>query len=253
MAAQTWTTIMNACIVACSQAPSPYNQIPADFTTQFAQATSYAEDRINTDLALLNTRRSDTSTRTAAGSRIISLSSVTPFITVPESFALISPAGETNPALGTRYGFDATDLDTIDLIWPTEATTLDPSLANDIGRFWALADDHTIVYAPTAPGVFTCEVWGQYRPTPISPSVPTTYISTYYSGLLIAGCMIFLSGALLRNFGQLSEDPKMAQSWEGEYAKLLPLALSEEQRRRSQGPGWSQNQPTPLTAPSARS
>jgi hypothetical protein len=245
MAAQTWTTIMNACIVACSQAPAPYNVIPADFVTQFAQATSYAEDRINTDLTLLNTRRSDTSIVTVAGSRVVSLAAVNPFITVPESFALISPNGQGNPALGTRYSFDASTLDAIDQIWPAEATTLAPSLADNTGRLWTLSDDHTIVYAPTAPAAFTCEIWGQYRPAPIAAGTPTTYLSTYYSGLLIAGCMIFLSGALLRNFGQLSEDPQMGLSWEGEYQKLLPLAKSEEQRRRLQVPRWGGVAPAP--------
>jgi hypothetical protein len=253
VAGQSWSTIQNACIVACSQAPYPYSTVPADFIdTQFPQATSYAEDRINTDLALLNTRRADTSTMTTAGSRVVSLANVSPFITIPESFALISPAGQTNPAIGTRYGFDVASLDVIDLIWPNEATTLAPSLANDIGRFWALSDDHTIVCAPTPDDVYTCEIWGQFRPTPISQDNPTTYVSTYYSGLMIAACMVFLSGALLRNFGAMAEDPKMAQSWEAEYERLLPLAKSEEQRRRSQGVGWSADEPTPLTAPSAR-
>lgn len=253
MAAQTWTTIMNACIVACSQSAYPYSAAPNDFiVTQFPQATSYAEDRINTDLALLNTRRADTSTVTVTGSRVVSLSAVTPFITIPESFALITPSGQSSPASGSRWGFDVASLDVIDLIWPTEATTLAPSLANDIGRFWALSDDHTIVYAPTADASYTCEIWGQYRPTPISAGTPTTYLSTYYSGLLEAACMIFLSGALLRNFGSMSEDPKMALSWESQYQTLLSLARSEEQRRRSQGTGWSANAPTPLTAPSAR-
>lgn len=253
MAAQTWTTIMNACIVACSQAPYPYTSPPNDFVvTQFPQATSYAEDRINTDLVLLNTRRVDTSLVTAAGSRTISASSVSPFIVVPEGFALISPPAQTNPALGTRESFDVASLDVIDLIWPTEATTLAPSLADDIGRFWALKDDHTIVCCPTPDAIYTVELTGQYRPTPISSGNPTTYISTYYSGLLIAACMVFLSGALLRNFGQMSEDPKEALSWEAEYQTLLALAIHEEQRRRSQGPGWSANTPTPITAPSAR-
>jgi hypothetical protein len=246
MAAQNWTTIQNACLVALSQSPAPYNVIPADFTTQFPQATSYAEDRINTDLALLNTRRRDTSTATGVGSRVVSLSAVTPFITVPESFALFSPA-ILSIQNATRYPFIATTVDFIDSIWPIEGNIMDPALAYNVGRYWALADDHTIIYAPTANQAYTCEIWGQYRPVPISAANPTTYLSTYYSGLLIAGCMVWLMGALLRNFGAASEDPRAALSWEQEYQTLLSLARSEEARRRQFGPGGSANEAPPAS------
>ena len=245
MAAQTWTSIMNACIVACSQGQSPYNTpaiiagMPDFVQTQFPMAMSYAENRAYRDLTLLGTRSTNIvlgqALVTATGSRNVAIPQppawATPII-VPEGFVLISPVGTTNPALGERYSFDVASLDVIDLIWPTEGTTLDPSLANDIGRFWALRDDHTVVYAPTAPGVFSVELTGLYQPTPISATNPSTYLSNFYGELYVDLGMIYLAGALLRNFGASSEDPRLALSWSAQYDKDMPIARNEEYRRR---------------------
>lgn len=240
MAAQNWTSIMNACIVGCSQAPYPYSNPPQDFiATQFPMAMSYAENRAYRDLTLLGTRSTNITLGqpllTTAASRAIAIPQpgvwATPII-VPEGFALISPQGTTNPAAGTRHGFDVASLDVIDLIWPTEATTLDPALADDIGRLWALSDDHTIVYAPTAPGAFSIELTGLYQPAPISAANPTTYLSQWYGELYVDLGMVFLMLALLRNVGAASEDPRIALSWETQYSQDLQAAKSEEYRRR---------------------
>lgn len=257
MAAQTWDSIMNACIVACSMAPAPYNAAPADFVqVQFPMAMSDAELHIYRDMTLLATRTTNivqgVPLVTEAGSRYVDITQSATQIIVPEGFALIYPAGITDPAQGTRLSFDAGSLDLIDLAWPEEGTVVDPSTADWYGRFWALRDANTLVYSPTADGAYSVEVTGLYQPAPISDANQTTYLSTWYPDLLIDRAMVYLSGALMRNFGAMSEDPKMAASWLAKYQDDLKGAIAEEQRRRSQGVGWSQNLPTPLTAPSAR-
>jgi hypothetical protein len=244
MAGQTWTTIQTSILVALAQAPSPYNVIPPNFAVQFAQATSYAELRIYRDLIMLCTRQQNTSLTTTAGSREIDLSSMTnadggPII-VPEGLSLISPAGTTNPALGTRVQFTEASLDWIDYVWPVEATTMSPVGAEWYGRYWAMLDDHTMVISPTpdspSGALYTTEITGLFQPTPISAANPTTYLSTNYPDLLEVAILIFLSGALQRNFGAQSDDPRQAMSWETQYQTLVVPARGEERRRRGLDP-----------------
>lgn len=236
MAAQTYTGLQTALVAETVKAQSPYTTIPPDFATIFPEAISYAEGRIYRDLVLLTTRQQNTSLQTTSFSRTVSLSGmVNPLggpIIVPEQFALIVPGPATQPQSGTRVPFDRADLSLIDQLWPTEATVVTPSVIDYNPRFWALRDDSTIVYCPTADAVYSVELTGLFQPTPLSSGNPTTYLSTVYPELLEAACMIYLTGALLHNFGAQSENPQRAVSWEGLYQELMTSARAEERRRR---------------------
>lgn len=240
MAGQNWTSIQTSVLVALAQASSPYNVIPPNFAAQFPQATSYAELRIYRDLVMLCTRQQNTSLTTTAGSRQINLANMVnssggPII-VPEGLSLISPAGTTNPALGTRVQYTESSLDWVDYVWPGEALTMSPVSAEWIGRYWAMRDDHVMVISPTpdSPGaaVYTAEITGLFQPTPISAGNPTTYLSTNYPDILEVAILIFLSGALQRNFGAQADDAPAAMSWEKQYQTLIVGAKNEEMRRR---------------------
>ena len=244
MAGQTWNSIQTAIIVALSQAPSPYNTIPPDFAVLFPQGTSYAELRIYRDLVMLCTRQQNSSLTTTPGSRVLDLSAMAnpnggPII-VPDGLSLIVPAGTATPALGSRILYKEASLDLIDLIWPQEAVTSGPVSAEWIGRYWAMLDDHTMVVAPTPDSpngeVYTAEITGLFQPTPISNANQTTYLSTNYPDLLEAAIMVFMTGALQRNFGAQSDDPRQAQSWEVQYQTLMATARNEERRRRGLAP-----------------
>lgn len=65
-----------------------------------------------------------------------------------------------------------------------------------------------------------------------------TYISNYYPDLLIMASMIFIS-AFQRNFSSTSDDPQMPMSYEKQYQALRLGAIALENRRKSQGSGWS--------------
>ena len=245
--ALTWNTLQTALLSALAQSPPPYNVIPPDFTQLYPQATSYAEGRIYGDLVMLGQRQQNTSLTTTPTSRNLNLAAMTnsaggPLI-VLEGVALITPSGQSSAALGTRITFDEASLDMIDLIWPVEATTLAPGSADNIGRYWAMRDANTVVLAPTPDAAYTAEITGTYQPTPISSGNPTTYLSTTYPDLLLAACMVWLSGALMRNFGSQADDPKMALSWEAEYQKLVTNALEEETRRRGLAPNVANPRP----------
>jgi|SRR5271166_135977 len=252
MAAQTWTTIQSALVAMLAQAPYPYNVIPNDFMTLYAQATSYAEQRIYRELVPINQRGLNTSLTTTAAKRTLNLSATSQNVVSVEAFGLIWPAGTTDPTLGTVIYFDAASLDVIDLIWPQESVAMDPSTADWIGRYWAMRDDQNLVFAPTANSVYTVALTGTFEPVPISFNNSVTYLSSIYPDLLIAACMVFLSGALLRNFGAQSDDPKMATSWETQYSKLMQSAQVEEARRRMQSVGWSQAAPSSVMRPDPR-
>ncbi len=233
MATQTYSSIQQFCYIALSQGQTPYTDTPPDFAAQFPQAASYAEGRMYRDLVLLATRTQDTSLVTAAATRTLALEAMTPnVIVVPEGFGLIYPSGQTNQRLGTVIPFDKASLDVIDQIWPQQSITMDPSQAEWIGRYWAMLDDNTLVFAPTVAAGFTPVITGLFVPAPMSDGNQSTYLTDNYAEGLEALCMVYMSGGLQRNFGAMTDDPRTAVTWEAQYQALLPGMREQEARIR---------------------
>lgn len=65
-----------------------------------------------------------------------------------------------------------------------------------------------------------------------------TYISQYYSDMLVMASMIFIS-AYQRNFSATSDSPDMGQSYEKQYQALRLGAIELENRRKQQGSAWT--------------
>lgn len=246
MAAQTWNSLKVMLLATLVKAQPPYNVSPPDFDTLFPQATSYAEGRIFHDIPFLGNRQTNTSLTTSLGSRTIDTGQIVnpnggPII-ILEQFNLITPAG-VQPSQGVRVQFDRSSSQVIDQIWPQESVTQTPSLASYIPRMWAYRDDQSVaafapvlIYAPTADGAYTVELSGLFQPNPISAANQSTYLSTVYPELLEAACLVFLTGALTHAFGQQSDDPRAALSWESIYGSLIAGIRSEEARRRGLTP-----------------
>jgi hypothetical protein len=239
-----YPTLQTACLVATSQAASPYTVVPPAFAAIFPLAISYAENRIYSDLMLLATRQSNTTLATTAGSRTINMTALP--LVVAEGFGLCSPTGSTT-ATGTFYPYEECSLDMIDILWPEQSVTLAPSAADNLGRWWALLDADTIVVAPTPDAAYTAVITGLFQPEELSASNPTTYLTAEYPELMTTATMIYLSGWVKKNYGAQSEDPKMAVSYESQYAALKDGALLEEMRRRGMTPNLPR-QPLPQTA-----
>lgn len=238
----TYTTLETALIVALVQAAPPYNVIPPDFAALYPNAISYAESRICAEIPLLANRDQDSTLSTVAGSRQLNLSGMTNPLVVMERLALVTPTA-TAPAAGARWQYIKTTLDFIDTFWPVEGSTLAPSLADQVGRFWAplntgsttaayTGSTSIVVLAPTPDAIYTAECTGLFQPTPLSSGNPSTYLSTVYPDYLVAACMVFLTGALMRNYGAQSIAPEQAISWEGQYQILKSACEFEEARRR---------------------
>jgi len=65
---------------------------------------------------------------------------------------------------------------------------------------------------------------------------------------MIMASMIYIS-AYQRNFGRQSDDPAMAQSYEGQYNALLKSALVEEVRKKYEAAAWTSYSPSPVATP----
>ena len=242
----TWTSLQTELVIALEQSYTPYTVIPADFAALYPSAIAYAEQRICSEIPLLANRTQNTQLVTTAGNRQINLSSMTSPLVVMERLALITPAS-TTPINGTRYQYIKTTLDVIDSFWPEESLTMAPSAADWIGRWWApintggtgaaySGSTSLIAIAPTPDGTYIAECTGLFQPTPLSGTNTSTYLSTVYPQLLFAACMIFLEGALIRNFGMAGVDPKEGLNWEQQYRTLKEACEFEEARRRGLAP-----------------
>lgn len=65
-----------------------------------------------------------------------------------------------------------------------------------------------------------------------------TYISQWLPDLLLMASMIFISG-FQRNFGANADSKDMPVNYEQQYKTLLAGAISEENRKKGMGSGWT--------------
>lgn len=220
--------------------------LPIDFSNIMPEIINYAEGRIYREMTFLGTRTQDSSLSFTGTTRSLNLQNMQTVVIVPEGLSLIYPVGQI-PALGTRVPFLESSLDFIDLKWPQESQTQDPTVRQN-GWFWAMRDNQTIVVGPTPNAAYGVEITGLFMPSPLSASNLNTYITTAYPDLMVAAGMIFVT-AYMRNFGAQSDNPKMTQSWENQYQTLAASVRNEEERRRGSGQGWTNYQAAPAAEP----
>lgn len=242
-----YTDITQAWTILASQASASSGyQLPTDFSNILPDAIAYAEGRIYREMTFLATRAQDSSLTFSGNTRSLDLTAMTTIIVVPEGLSIITPKGAI-PAAGRRVPVLEASLDWIDIMWPVESDTADPLTKLD-EWCWAMKDATTIVVGPTPNDTFGAEITGLFQPTPLSTTNPTTYLTLVYPAFFICAGMIFITG-YMRNFGAQADNPQMANSWETQYQKLAVSTRLEEERRRGQGTGWSNQQATPLATP----
>ena len=127
---------------------------------------------------------------------------------------------------GIRYPIAPSTREGIDFIYPTDTAPTSPCHPRDFAR----VNDTTLLLGPAPDSGYVVEISCTIRPTALSASNTSTYLSNYLSDLFFAGCMVSASG-YLRNFGSQSDDPRMAVSWKGEFAERLASARTEELRK----------------------
>jgi hypothetical protein len=212
----------------------------ANFVANLPSTIDDAEQRIYRDLDLLNTVTRDTGLL-STGTRTFNLPSNLGRFVVTNGFNVITPSSTTDPDSGTRNQLVPCSRDVLDMLWPSTTGAAVPAL-------YAMITDQQIIVGPAPDAAYTIEVIGTIRPTPLSTTNTTTYLTLYLPDLFLSASMVFMS-AYMRNFGAQADDPKMATSWESHYQTELSSANVEEQRKRYAGGQWSSMQPAPIATP----
>jgi len=212
-----------------------------EFLIILPQMITYAENRMYRDLDFLFTSIATTAYSTTAGSRQIAVPAGT--FVVPEQINIITPAGTSDPDLGTRVP-----------LLPTTKEFLDACYGSGIAanrglpKYWVPFDDYTFLIGPYPDASYTCEIVGTYRPDSLSATNKTTFISLYLPDLFIMASMVYIS-AYQRNFGRANDDPQMAVTYESQYQALLKVADLEENRKKFEAAAWSSQEPSISATP----
>lgn len=212
---------------------------PADpnFVIMLPGCIDYAEQRIYRELDLLATVVRDSSSALTSGSRDFTLPQSLGRFVVTNGFNVYTPSGSTT----NRVQLIPVSRDVLDAVYPSAAGA-------DVPAMVAMITDQTVIVGPWPDANYTVEVIGTIRPTPLSSSNTTTYLTLYLPDLFVAASMIFATG-YQQNFGAQADNPQMATSWEGQYEKLFPSAGVEEQRKRYASGAWGSLSPTPIATP----
>jgi hypothetical protein len=221
--------------------------VDAAFNIIIPQMLNYAELRIQRDLDILPSLTSNTYTL-QAGKNLLQISS-NDFVTIQDICILNGTL--TSPLVATTKEF-------IQNVYGNSAFTDQPGYFAMYGGDQGTGGNtyNNILFGPYASVTYTIQINGTQRlptlyqnATAALANTGTTFISTYYPDLLIMASMVYIS-AYQRNFGRMSDDPSMAQSYESQYQTLLKQATVEEDRKIFASSAWSPMSPTPVATPS---
>jgi hypothetical protein len=204
------------------------------------QMITYAENRMCRDLDFLFTSTALTGFACTVGTRSITVPEGT--FVVSEQINIITPAGTADPNAGTRVPCLPTTKEFLDAVYGASTYT-------GIPQYFVPFNDNLFLIGPYPDQNYYVEIVGTFRPSSLSISNPTTFISLYLPDVMIMASMVYVS-AYQRNFGRQSDDPAMAQSYEGQYQALLKGAAVEEARKKFEASGWSSQSPSPVATPS---
>lgn len=196
-----------------------------------------SEQRCYRDLDLLSTVVRDSTASCTANSRNFTLPSSGGRFVVVNGMNVVTPVSGT-VSTGTRNRLTQLSLDALDALWPSNTA----ASAATIPVYFAMITDQTIAFGPPPGAAFQMEIIGTIRPTPLSPTNPTTYLTLYLPDLFFSASMVEVA-AYQRDFGSQSDDPKMALSWESQYKQALASASMEEARKRFASSGWTSMAP----------
>jgi hypothetical protein len=182
---------------------------------------------------------------TAAGDRSIPFPSS---IIVAEQINLLTPAN-TQGSSATVIPLLRTTKEYIDSTWPNPALMQIPA---PFAMYYAIRNqgnaDPEILIAPTPNDSYYLTVYGTSRPTPLSSSFPSNFISIEMPDLLMAAAMVLGTGGILKAYGSQSDDPQSSMSWNAVYEGIKEGISIESMRQKAISSGWSEYPPAPLAA-----
>jgi hypothetical protein len=196
-----------------------------EFQQMIPNAITYAEKRIYRELDVIDSVWRSTANLTA-GSRIFEAppAKYGGYITFQGVNVLIA-----NPV--NRIQLQPIAMSYLNAVWGTPKNS-------GVPQYFALYRQDEMMVGPWPDQPYEVEVFGTYRPEPMSPTHQTTYLTEYLPDVLLAAAMIFVSG-WMRDFGSQADNPQQAQSWETQYQALSKGALLESLRQKFAGPGWT--------------
>jgi hypothetical protein len=210
-----------------------------------------AEQRIYRDLDFLTTETTATGTLTA-NNRNVAIPST---VIVLNDINIITPSGKNPDDSGaTRNPVLRSSVSFINYVWAQgKVTSGTPSIPEYYCPLNAVTTNPTgnttnLILAPAPDDTYVIEFVGTVRPTPLSSTNTTTFLSTYLPDLFLAASMIYGAG-YQQNFSGDSTAPGMAEYWERQYATLKGSAEIEEVRKKSQSQAWTPYQPSPIATP----
>lgn len=201
----------------------------------------YAELRIYREFDFLSTVVTATALCTS-GSRNVTIPSN---LIVLQSANVITPYTQTNPDLGVRNKLDRTSIEFINYTWPDPSVTDLPTLYAFNQSTLTTGALPNIRVAPTPDHAYIIECLGTARPTALSSSNTSTFITLNVPDLFISASMVFGSG-FQQNYGAQSENPQLATSWEAQYQLQKAGIMVEELRKKAQSTEWQPYLPSPL-------
>jgi hypothetical protein len=215
----------------------------AEATAAVPNIIADAEARLYRDLDLLNTVYRDSSVALVSGNRNFTEAVSTtngPFL-VTQELNVITPAGTTNPDLGTRVPLLPATKEMLDFLYPS-------AVGSGIPQYFAPINQNSFVVGPWPDAAYTVEVVGTQRPAPLSASNTTTLLSTYFEDLFLAAGLSIGAG-YLKDYGAATDDPKSGMTWESKYQGQLKSAITEEARKKFQAQGWGAQSTGPEATP----
>jgi hypothetical protein len=114
--------------------------------------------------------------------------------------------------------------------------------------YFAMITDQEMIVGPPPGRDVVVEYMGETRPTALSSTNTTTYLTESFPDLFIAASMVFANG-YLKNFSAMADDPQAPLTWEKHYQTLKQSVMEEEFRKRFQSQGWTSKQPSPIATP----
>lgn len=214
-----------------------------NFVSAIPNIIDDAEQRMYRELDLLNTVFRDASVALTAGNRTLTEAVSTtngPFL-VTQEINVITPAGQTNPDLGTRNPLLPATKEMLDFLYPSSAGA-------GIPQYYAPINQNTFVVGPWPDAAYTVEVVGTQRPAPLSVTNTTTLLSTYFADLFLSAGLSIGAG-YLKDYGAATDDPQSGMSWEKKYTTQLKSATTEEARKKFQAQGWGAQSTGPEATP----
>lgn len=201
-----------------------------------------AEQRLYRELDLLTTITRNIAGVTAANDRFFVFPQ---HFVVSENINIFTPAGNTTGQTG-RQQLIPVSREWMDAVYPDSEGCI--CCDGEFPHYYAMVTDQSILLGPAPNGAFTLEVVGTIRPTPLSATNTTTYLTLYLPDLFFAESLIF-GYSYMKDFGAAADDPRGSVTWNSHYQDLLQSAIVEEGRKKYTSQAWTPKQPTAVATP----